>query len=216
MDKAQTLARIRSGLLIPVVRTSTANEALAMCEVLVAAGITLLEIPLTVLGAVEVIAQLRKRLGDRVVVGAGTVLDAGSAQACFDAGAQFIVSPGFDAETVAFCRSAGVAVFPGALTPTEILTAWKAGADMVKVFPCNSVGGAAYIKFLKTPLPQIELMPTGGVSVENVASFLEAGAAVLGVGADLVDLKALREGRTSAIAERAARYLDVLKQARPA
>jgi 2-dehydro-3-deoxyphosphogluconate aldolase / (4S)-4-hydroxy-2-oxoglutarate aldolase len=216
MDKTQTLARIRAGILIPVVRTSTAEEALAMCEALVAAAITNLEIPLTVPNATEVIAELGRRFGDRVVLGAGTVLDAAGAQACIDAGACFIVSPGFDAETVAFCRSAGIAVFPGGLTPTEILTAWKAGADMVKVFPASSVGGAAYIKNIKAPLPQIELVPTGGVSIDTAASFIQAGAAALGVGGDLVDLQALREGRTAVIGERAARYLDVLKKARPA
>jgi 2-dehydro-3-deoxyphosphogluconate aldolase / (4S)-4-hydroxy-2-oxoglutarate aldolase len=215
MDKTQTLARIRAGILIPVVRTSTAEEALAMCEALVAAAITNLEIPLTVPNATEVIAELGRRFGDRVVLGAGTVLDARGAQACIDAGARFIVSPGFDAETVAFCRAAGIAVFPGGLTPTEILTAWKAGADMVKVFPASSVGGAAYIKNIKAPLPQIELVPTGGVSIDTAASFIQAGAAALGVGGDLVDLQALREGRTAVIGERAARYLDVLKKARP-
>jgi 2-dehydro-3-deoxyphosphogluconate aldolase / (4S)-4-hydroxy-2-oxoglutarate aldolase len=214
MDKTETLARIRSGLLIPVVRTSTAEEALAMCEALVAAAITNLEIPLTVPNATEVIEQVSRRFGDRAIVGAGTVLDARAAQSCIAAGARFVVSPGFDAETVAFCRSAGVAVFPGALTPTEILTAWKAGADMVKVFPASAVGGAAYIKNIKAPLPQIELVPTGGVSIETAASFIQAGAAALGVGGDLVDLKALREGRTAVIAEKAARYLEVLKRAR--
>ncbi len=214
MDKTQTLARIRAGLLIPVVRTPTADEALAISDALVAAGITVLEITLTVPDATDVIGKLGRRLGDRVVVGAGTVLDARAAQACIDAGARFIVSPGLDVETVAFCRAAGVPVLPGALTPTEIMAAWKAGADMVKVFPVSSVGGASYIKNIKAPLPHIELVPTGGVSVDTAASFIQAGAAALGVGGDLVDLKALREGRTAVIAERTARYLEVLKQAR--
>jgi 2-dehydro-3-deoxyphosphogluconate aldolase / (4S)-4-hydroxy-2-oxoglutarate aldolase len=214
MDKAQIISRIRAGLLIPVVRTSTAEEALAMSEALAAAAITNLEIPLTVPNAVQVIERLSAQLGDRVMVGAGTVLDARAAQACLAAGARFVVSPGLDLETVAFCRSANLAVFPGALTPTEILTAWKAGADMVKVFPVSSVGGASYIKNIKAPLPQIELCPTGGISVDTAAAYLQAGAAVVGVGGDLVDLQALREGKTAVIAERAARYLDVLRRAR--
>jgi 2-dehydro-3-deoxyphosphogluconate aldolase/(4S)-4-hydroxy-2-oxoglutarate aldolase len=216
MDKKQTLARIRTGILIPVVRTSTADEALAMCEALADAAITNLEIPLTVPNALEVIEKLDRRLGDRVVLGAGTVLDAQAAQACRAAGAKFIVSPGLDLETVAYCKSVDLPVFPGALTPTEILTAWKAGADMVKVFPVSSVGGASYIKNIKAPLPHIELCPTGGVSIETAAAYIQAGAAVLGVGGDLVDLQALRSGKTSVIAERAARYMEVLGKARGA
>jgi 2-dehydro-3-deoxyphosphogluconate aldolase / (4S)-4-hydroxy-2-oxoglutarate aldolase len=216
MDKKEILARIRTGILIPVVRTSTAEEALAMCEALADAGITNLEVPLTVPNAIEVIKKLDQRLGDRVVLGAGTVLDAKAAEACRAAGAKFIVSPGLDLETVAYCKSVNLAVFPGALTPTEILTAWKAGADVVKVFPVSSVGGAAYIKNIKAPLPQIELCPTGGVSIETAASYIQAGASVLGVGGDLVDLQALRSGKTSVIGERAARYMEVLGKARGA
>ncbi len=215
-DKTETLARIRAGILIPIVRVPSAEEALAMSEALVAAAITNLEIPLTVPQGLEVIQKLSQRLGDKVVLGAGTVLDAESARASIAAGARFVVSPGLDVETVAFCRSAGVPVFPGALTPTEVLAAWKAGADMVKIFPASAVGGASYIKALKAPLPQIEMVPTGGVSIDTAAAFIEAGAAALGVGGDLVDLKALREGRGAVISERVNRYLEVLKKARAA
>jgi 2-dehydro-3-deoxyphosphogluconate aldolase/(4S)-4-hydroxy-2-oxoglutarate aldolase len=214
MDKTETLARIRSGVLIPVVRTPTAEDALAMSEALVEAAISNLEIPLTVPRALEVIAQLSQRLGDKVVVGAGTVLDAESARACIAAGARFVVSPGLDLDTVAACRAAGVAVFPGGLTPTEVIAAWKAGADMVKIFPASAVGGASYIKALKAPLPQIEMVPTGGISIETAGAFIQAGASALGVGGDLVDLKVLREGKGSVIAERVRRYLEVLKKAR--
>jgi 2-dehydro-3-deoxyphosphogluconate aldolase / (4S)-4-hydroxy-2-oxoglutarate aldolase len=213
-DKVQTLARIRAGGLIPVLRTPSADEALAMAEALTAAEISTLEITLTVPGAVEVIATLSQRFGDRALVGAGTVLDPAAAQTCLQAGARFIVSPGVDLDTVAFCRSAGVAVFPGALTPTEIIAAWKAGADMVKIFPVSAVGGASYIKLLRSPLPQIEMVPTGGITIETAAAYLEAGAAALGVGGDLVDLQALRSGNTAVITERARRYLEVLKKAR--
>jgi 2-dehydro-3-deoxyphosphogluconate aldolase/(4S)-4-hydroxy-2-oxoglutarate aldolase len=215
-DKAQVLARIREGGLIPIIRTPSADEALAMAETLVAADITNLELTMTVPGAVEIIAKLVRRFGDRTLVGAGTVLDVDAAKACIAAGATFIVSPGLDLPTVAHCRQAGVPIFPGALTPTEIIAAWKGGADMVKVFPCSAVGGASYIKAVKAPLPQIEMVPTGGVSVETAPAFIQAGAAALGVGGDLVDLQALREGRGQVIADKARRYLDVVKQARAA
>ena len=214
MEKSLVLSRVRAGGLIPVIRTPTAEDALAMSEALQAAAISSLEITLTVPGALEVIRTLARRFGDQLLLGAGTVLDARAAEACVAAGAHFIVSPGLDLETVAFCRKAGVAVFPGALTPTEIITAWKAGADMVKVFPASAVGGASYIKAVKAPLPQIELVPTGGVSVETAAAFIKAGAAALGVGGDLVDLEALRSGRGEVIAERARRYIETVLEAR--
>jgi 2-dehydro-3-deoxyphosphogluconate aldolase / (4S)-4-hydroxy-2-oxoglutarate aldolase len=215
-DKAQVLARIREGGLIPIIRTPSADEAVAMAEALVAADITNLELTMTVPGAVEIIAKLVKRFGDRTLVGAGTVLDVASAQACIAAGAAFIISPGLDLPTVAHCRQAGVPVFPGALTPTEIIAAWKGGADMVKVFPCSAVGGAAYIKAVKAPLPQVEMVPTGGVSIDTAPAFIQAGAAALGVGGDLVDLKALREGHGQVIADRARQYIEVVRQARAA
>lgn len=214
MEKPQALARIREGGLIPIIRTPSADEAVAMAEALVAGNITNLELTMTVPGAVEIIAKLVKRFGDRTLVGAGTVLDVPTAQACIAAGAAFIVSPGLDLPTVAHCRQAGVPVFPGALTPTEIIAAWKGGADMVKVFPCSAVGGAAYVKAVKAPLPQIELVPTGGVTVDTAASFIKAGAAALGVGGDLVDLEALRQGRGELIAEKARQYIEVVRQAR--
>src|SRR5206468_10873883 len=134
------------------------------------------------------------------------VLDAETARQCIDAGARFIVSPSLDLPTIEACRMLRVPVFPGAMTPTEVVTAWKAGADAVKVFPANAVGGAAYLKSLKAPLPQIELMPTGGVSLKTAADFLAAGAFALGVGADLVDLAALRRGNAASITEKAKQY----------
>ena len=156
----------------------------------------------------QVIADLTRRLGDDTIIGAGTVLDADSARACVDAGARFIVSPSLDIPTIEACRRLGVPVFPGALTPTEIVTAWKAGADAVKVFPASAVGGAAYLKSLKAPLPHIELIPTGGVSLENAAAFIAAGAFALGVGADLV------KGDAAAITEKARRYVAAVASAR--
>jgi 2-dehydro-3-deoxyphosphogluconate aldolase/(4S)-4-hydroxy-2-oxoglutarate aldolase len=214
MEKAQVISRIRELGLVPVVRTPSADDALAMAEALHAAALSNLEITLTVPGAIEVIAELTARFGADMLIGAGSVLDATAAEACVKAGAKFIVSPGFDLQTVSYCKAAGVAVFPGAVTPTEIITAWRAGADIVKIFPASAVGGAAYLKAVKAPLPQIEMMPTGGVSVETAAAFIQAGAAALGVGGDLVDLKALRSGRTDVIAERARLYIEIVRQAR--
>jgi 2-dehydro-3-deoxyphosphogluconate aldolase/(4S)-4-hydroxy-2-oxoglutarate aldolase len=214
MEKSQVLARIRETGLIPIVRTPTAEDALAMAETLQAAALTNLEITLTIPNGVEVIRTLHQRYGDKLCIGAGTVLDARAAEACVAAGATFIVSPGLDLETVAYCRKVGVAIFPGSLTPTEIITAWKAGADMVKVFPASAMGGASYIKAVKAPLPQIEMVPTGGVSVETAPAFIKAGAAALGVGGDLVDLEALRSGRGEVIAEKARKYIEVVRLAR--
>jgi 2-dehydro-3-deoxyphosphogluconate aldolase/(4S)-4-hydroxy-2-oxoglutarate aldolase len=212
--KDQVLATIKRGGLIPVLRTSSADDALTIAEELQRAGLTALEIPLTVPGAVEVIAELASRFGEDVLVGAGTVLDTAAAAACVGAGARFIISPSLELEVVEYCVEAEVAVLPGALTPTEIVAAVRAGADMVKVFPCSAMGGASYLKAIKAPLPHVELVPTGGVSLETAAAFIKAGAAALGVGGDLVDVEALRSGNVQVIGERARRYLEIVKQAR--
>ena len=213
---SDVLKRIREIGIIPVVRATSAEEALAAVEAIRAGGIPILEITLTVPGAVKIIRELTKRLGDDALIGAGTVLDADSARECVDAGARFIVSPSLDVPTIETCRRLDVAVFPGALTPTEIVTAWKAGADAVKVFPASAVGGATYLKSVKAPLPQIELIPTGGVSLKTVADFIAAGAFALGVGADLVDLAALRRGDAASITEKARQYVAAVVAARSA
>jgi 2-dehydro-3-deoxyphosphogluconate aldolase/(4S)-4-hydroxy-2-oxoglutarate aldolase len=206
--------RIREVGIVPVVRATSASEALEAVEAIRAGGIPILEITLTVPGAVKIIAELTSRFGDDTLIGAGTVLDAESAQACIDAGARFVVSPSLDVATIETCRALDIAVFPGALTPTEVVTAWKAGADAVKVFPANAVGGASYLKSLKAPLPQIELIPTGGVSLTTVADFIAAGAMALGVGADLVDLAALRRGDAASITSKAREYVAAVIAAR--
>jgi len=206
--------RIREIGIVPVVRATTAAEALDAVEAIRAGGIPILEITLTVPGAVQIIADLARRLGDDALIGAGTVLDADSARACIDAGARFIVSPALDIPTIETCRRLVVPAFPGALTPTEIVTAWKAGADAIKVFPANAVGGAAYLKSVKAPLPQIELLPTGGVNLKTIADFIAAGAFAVGVGADLVDLAALRRGDAAAITEKARQYVAAVAAAR--
>lgn len=206
--------RIREVGIVPVVRATSADEALAAVEAIRAGGIPILEITLTVPGAIKIIDDLAKRLGDEALIGAGTVLDAESARACIGAGARFIVSPSLDLPTIEICRALGIAVFPGALTPTEVVTAWKAGADAVKVFPANALGGATYLKSLKAPLPQIELIPTGGVSLKTVPDFIAAGAMALGIGADLVDLAALRRGDRASVTSKAQEYVAAVKAAR--
>src|ERR1043166_1686233 len=214
MTKSQIIQRIRDVGVIPVVRASSADEAIQVVEAITAGGVSLLEITMTVPGAVQVIEQLVKRLGDATVVGAGTVLNPEVANACIAVGAGFIVSPALNPETIKVCRAQNVPVMPGALTPTEVVTAWDAGADFVKVFPCGAVGGASYIKSLKAPLPQIELVPTGGVSLSTAAGFIAAGAAAVGVGADLVDIKAIRAGQSEKITETTRSYLEAVNGAR--
>lgn len=214
MDKATVLQTIRDIGIIPVVRAQSADEAMKAIDAIREGGVSILEITMTVPGAVGVIEEVSKRNGDDVLVGAGTVLDEETARACIRAGARFIVSPSSDLDTIAVCRREGVAVMPGALTPTEVVQAWSAGADFVKVFPAGAVGGASYIKSLKAPLPQIELVPTGGVSLTTAADFIRAGASALGVGADLVNLKAIREGQTQLITERAREFVRIVRDAR--
>ena len=182
----------------------------AVCE----GGISIVEITMTVPGAVEVIRELTKNAGSEILVGAGTVLNAEMAQRCVDAGADFLVGPGFDRGMVEFAGRKGKLVMAGALTPTEVITAWEAGADFVKVFPCGNVGGAKYIKALRGPLPQIPLVPTGGVNLETAGDFIEAGAAALGVGGELVSAEALKSGRAEIIVESARKFLGAVRSAR--
>lgn len=213
MDKKAVLERIITTGLVPVIRAQSADEAAAVVDAIQAGGLSVLEITMTVPNAVQLIADVVRR-APGALVGAGTVLDPETARACIDAGARFVVSPALNLDTIAACRAAGVVVLPGALTPTEVVTAWRAGADLVKVFPANALGGASYIKSLKAPLPQIGLVPTGGVSLTTAKDFIKAGAAALGVGADLVDLAALRRGEPAVITERARQFLALVREAR--
>jgi 2-dehydro-3-deoxyphosphogluconate aldolase/(4S)-4-hydroxy-2-oxoglutarate aldolase len=216
MSKTEVIRQIRETGVIPVVRAASADEAMQAVDAIREGGISILEITMTVPGAIGVIEQVSARYGRDALVGAGTVLDAETARACISSGAQFVVSPSLNLETIACCRDLGVAVIPGALTPTEVVQAWNAGADFVKVFPAGAVGGPSYIKALKAPLPQVELVPTGGVSLKTAADFIKAGAAALGVGSDLVDLKAIREGQASLITERAKQFVEIVREARRA
>ena len=214
MTKQEILRKIGDLGLVPVVRAQTADEALKIVDAIREGGVAVLEITMTVPGALGAIEQVARRFGADVLLGAGTVLDPETARACMLAGAQFVVTPTLDVRTIEMCRRYSVPIMPGALTPTEVLTAWTAGADVVKVFPCGALGGASYIKSLKAPLPQVEMIPTGGVSVKTAADFIKAGAMALGVGADLADTKAIREGNARLVTERAREYVRLVQEAR--
>ncbi len=216
MTKQQVRLKITEIGIVPVVRANSSAAAIAATEAVSKGGIPIVEITMTVPGAVEVIAELAKTAGNSVLVGAGTVLSAEDAQRCLDAGAQFLVSPGFDRATVELANRAGILIMAGALTPTEVITAWKAGSDLVKVFPCGTVGGAKYIKALKGPLPQIPMVPTGGVNLSTAADFLAAGAEALGVGGELVSSTALESGNTQPITEAARQFVEIVRQAKKA
>jgi 2-dehydro-3-deoxyphosphogluconate aldolase/(4S)-4-hydroxy-2-oxoglutarate aldolase len=199
MKKAEVKERIAAAGVIPVIRAGSTAEAMQAAEAVAAGGIPVVEITMTVPGALEAIAALRRQMGPQVAVGAGTVLDAEAARRCLAAGAEFLVSPGLDLATIAAARQAACLMLAGALTPSEILAAWRAGSDLVKVFPCGSMGGPGYIKALRGPLPQIPLVPTGGVNLDNVAAYRAAGAVAVGVGGELIPAAALRAGRSEEI-----------------
>src|SRR3984893_1276642 len=216
MDKQRVCDRIVEIGIVPVVRASSPHEALLASEALYEGGIPIAEITMTVPGAMDVIRTLVKDNASKILIGAGTVLDVQTAQRCRDAGAQFLVSPGLNLPTVEFAVREKMLIMAGALTPTEVITAWNAGADFVKVFPCGKVGGGKYIKALKGPLPQIAMVPTGGVNLNTAAEFLEAGAAALGVGGELVEAEALKSGRPERIVENARKFVAIVKQYRAA
>lgn len=208
MNKRDVLDRIKRGKLIPVIRTDNTDDARKAIQILSESGIKIFEITMTVPNAVELIRELN---GTDILIGAGTILNREQAEKCVEAGAKFIVSPAFMRETVEFCREKEIAVMPGSITPTEVLAAWNAGADCVKVFPCDAMGGAKYLKTLKTLFPHIEMMPTGGVSCDTIADFFAAGAFAVGVGADLVDVKAIQANNLQLVAEKAQKYLEIMK-----
>jgi len=214
MEKRSVLARIEEVGIIPVVRVTSADQAIAVAEVIRDAGIPILEITMTVPDAVKVIEKLSNRYGDEVLIGAGTVLNPETASSCINAGAQFVVAPVLNLQTVELCKNHSIAVFPGGLTPTEVFSAWEAGADAVKVFPCNMVGGAKYLRALKAPLPQINLIPTGGVSLSTASDLIAAGALALGVGSELVNMEAMKGGDFETVAATARSFVATVRQAR--
>lgn len=216
MSNDEVVKRIADVGIVPVVRAGSVDEANRAVEAICAGGIPVVEITMTVPNAVTVIRELVQQRGNEVLIGAGTVTTAEQAESCVRAGAQFLVSPGLAVSVLAVARANSKLAIPGALTPTELMNAQEHGAKIVKIFPCGSVGGAKYLKSLKAPFPQACLIPTGGVNASNAADFIAAGAFALGVGADLVDAVALREGNLAKITASAKELADAVASARAA
>lgn len=214
MSRQRTIQSIMETGIVPVIRASSPEQALQAANAVMRGGITTLEITMTVPRAIRVMEKLADSLGDKVVLGAGTVLDSETARAAMLAGAEFLVTPAFKPEVIRIAHRYSKPVMPGALTPTEVLTAWEEGADFVKVFPCGNMGGPKYIRSLKAPFPHILMIPTGGVNLENAVDFLLAGSSALGVGADLVDSKAMEAGKFDVIEDNARKFLDCVLKAR--
>jgi 2-dehydro-3-deoxyphosphogluconate aldolase / (4S)-4-hydroxy-2-oxoglutarate aldolase len=213
-SREKALSRIRELGVVPIVRVSTTEDAFRAVDSIVAGGLSIVEITMGVPNALRVMEQVRGRFGEELLLGAGTVLDAETCRAALLAGAEFIVTPTLDVKVIETSRRYSKACIPGALTPTEILTAWQAGADLVKVFPCGSVGGPQYIKSLRGPLPQIDFVPTGGVTLETAPDYIRAGAAAVAAGGELVSAKALREGKPDVVADNARKFLEAVRSAR--
>jgi 2-dehydro-3-deoxyphosphogluconate aldolase/(4S)-4-hydroxy-2-oxoglutarate aldolase len=208
--------RLEAAGIIPVLRARSAKEAMGVVEAMVAGGITVMEVTMTVPGAIDVLRELKRSYGDKLLLGSGTVTDGAECVATIEAGAEFVVSPSLHMDVVSETKARDKVSLPGALTPTEVITAWRAGADFVKVFPCSAMGGASYLKSLKAPFPFLRLVPTGGVTLQTAAGFLEAGASALGVGADLVNIAAIAEGKPEVITNSAKAYLEVVARTRAA
>jgi 2-dehydro-3-deoxyphosphogluconate aldolase/(4S)-4-hydroxy-2-oxoglutarate aldolase len=208
------IRRIEEIGIVPVVRAASVEEANRAVEAICAGGIPVVEITMTVPNAVSVIREVAQQYGNKVLIGAGTVITAEQAESCLHAGAEFLVSPGLATSVLTIAKAAGKLAIPGALTPTELMQAQSAGASLVKIFPCGNVGGPKYLKSLKAPFPKASLIPTGGVNAANAAEFIAAGAIALGVGADLVDAKALREGDLGKISAAARELVNAVASAR--
>ncbi len=206
--------RLEAAGIIPVLRARSAKEAMAVVEAMVAGGITVVEVTMTVPGAIDVLRELKRSYGDKLLLGSGTVTDGAECVATIEAGAEFVVSPSLHMDVIAETKARDKVSLPGALTPTEVITAWRAGADFVKVFPCSAMGGASYLKSLKAPFPFLRLVPTGGVTLQTAASFLEAGASALGVGVDLVNVSAMAEGKAEVVTNAAKAYLEIIARTR--
>jgi 2-dehydro-3-deoxyphosphogluconate aldolase / (4S)-4-hydroxy-2-oxoglutarate aldolase len=213
MSKEHDLRRVLDSGIVAIVRSHDSAQLVQVAKALADGGISIIEITMTVPDAVEVVRQVRRALGDRVLVGAGTVLDPETARAVLLAGAEYIVAPTVNVDVIRLCQRYGKLAMPGAFTPTEILTAWEAGADIVKVFPADTVG-PAFFKAMRGPLPHIRLMATGGVDLATAAVFLNAGACCLGIGSQLVEPKAIAERNFDRLRDLATQYVDVVKRAR--
>lgn len=209
-----TAATIERVGLIPVLRAKNAEQAHAVVDAMMAGGVTVVEVTMTVPGAVDLLKTLKKEYGAKLLLGSGTVTTAKEAEATIEAGAEFVVSPSFHSDVVEATKAAHKLSVPGALTPTEVIAAHRAGADYVKIFPCSAMGGAPYLKSLLAPFPFLKLIPTGGVTIKTAEDFLKAGARALGVGNDLVNLAAIEEGKPEIITEAAKAYLEVFARVR--
>ncbi|MDP8981706.1 MAG: bifunctional 4-hydroxy-2-oxoglutarate aldolase/2-dehydro-3-deoxy-phosphogluconate aldolase [Acidobacteriota bacterium] len=210
MHKAAVFSAIKEIGIVPVIRTGSAELAIRAIEAIYRGGIRAAEITMTVPGAIRALEKVADEFGDRLILGAGTVLDPETARACMLAGSEFFVTPSLNLKTIEIAKRYSKLIFPGALTPTEILTAWEAGADAVKVFPASAMGGAKYIKSLRGPFPHIEMMPTGGVNLDTIGDFLKAGACACGVGSELIDAS----GNHELFEQRARQYLAAVQTAR--
>jgi 2-dehydro-3-deoxyphosphogluconate aldolase/(4S)-4-hydroxy-2-oxoglutarate aldolase len=215
MSGSENLRRVLDTGIVAILRAPSSEQLTNVARALCEGGIDIIEVTLTVPGALEIVAAVKKELGCRVLMGAGTVLDPETARAALLAGAEFIVSPAFNPDVIQLCKRYDKLVMPGAFTPTEILAAWESGADIVKVFPSDAVG-PSYLKALKGPYPQVRLMPTGGVNLQTLPAFVKAGACAVGVGSSLVDPQAIREGKFDRLRQLAGEYLEALKAARDA
>ncbi len=215
MTKEEVCQKIKTIGIVPAIRVASADDAYFAAETIISSGIPIVEITMTVPGALDIVAGLRKRHPE-AVVGAGTVLNPAAARRCLDAGAMFITSPGFDKGIVEAAAEAKVASMPGALTPTEIMGAVNAGADMVKIYPCSQVGGAAYVKALRAPFPLVPIIASGGVNQQTATHFLEAGATALGIREDLMPHAAIISRKADWIRELAQRFLGMVQRARAA
>lgn len=212
-DKEQNLREMMDGGVVAIVRVESAQEAIEVCGAIARGGVKPIEVTMTVPGAIDVIKEFKSTMKDEVLVGAGTVLDPETARAVILAGAEFIVTPTLNPGVIEVCRRYSKVVIPGAFTPTEILTAWEAGADIVKVFPAT-VGGPKYLRDIRGPLPQVKLAPTGGVNLENTPDFIRAGAVAVAAGTSLVDKKAVSEGKYALITEKAKQFIEAVKLGR--
>lgn len=213
MSRHEDLSRVLNSGIVAVIRSTSSEQLVEVARALYEGGVDVLEVTFTVPRALEIIAAVRKALGDKVLLGAGTVLDPETARAAFLAGAEFLVSPTVNLDVIKLGNRYDKLVMPGAFTPTEILTAWEAGAQVIKVFPAD-IGGPAYLKTLHGPLPQVRLLPTGGVNLKTIADFLKAGACAVGLGGALVEPKAVQSGDMARIKSLAEQYVEAVKQAR--
>lgn len=213
MSRHQDLQRVLDSGIVAIIRSTSSEQLVEVAKALYDGGIDVLEVTFTVPGVLGIISEVRKALGNKVLLGAGTVLDTETARAAILAGAEFIVSPAVNVDVIKLCNRYDKVIMPGAFTPTEVLTAWEAGADIVKVFPAD-IGGPGYLKTLHGPLPQVRLLPTGGVNLDTAADFLKAGACAVGLGGALVEAKAIQSGDMNRIRTLSQQYVEIVKVTR--